>query len=333
VRDFTLASRTSAELQQLQNAFISTLISSIATNSGQQWDAVLHKYAINSLAYHVRSAVSAPFTAGGLAASLLLHEDPSIVAATIDGIDRSDVVEHAKQFLLDDTEAGFWAASRLYYALAVIASGVGVDERCEAINAALQNVKHVRPEFQSGATFLQMDCLTKLIWFARTEEEVDDCADKLIALAKRGSCHPDENAMVQGKKNWVGIILIGQLPTQRSMNITLTQAKEAALYLVEAYGCRYTRKLVDALPEDSYEKYSALENSLYPTTTYSIALLQWLKFKEYMTSALLGDPSIAAREVVEAYDVTKYHARAMSKYGFDMVVTKNRPNYIKEKSV
>ena len=81
VRDFTLAARTALKLQQLQQSFIRTLISSIATKSGgNQSHAILYSYGTNSLAYHVRGALSAPFAADGLAASLLLNKDNSTIA-------------------------------------------------------------------------------------------------------------------------------------------------------------------------------------------------------------------------------------------------------------
>ena len=81
VRDFTLASRTSVELQELQQPFISTLISSIAAKSGDnQLHTALNTYATSSLAYHVRVALSTPLASDGLASTLLFHVDPSIVA-------------------------------------------------------------------------------------------------------------------------------------------------------------------------------------------------------------------------------------------------------------
>ena len=80
VRDFTLASRTSVDLQYLQQSFVRTLISSVAAKSGAN-HAALYKYAINSFAYHVRSALAVPFETDGLAASLLLNnKDQSILA-------------------------------------------------------------------------------------------------------------------------------------------------------------------------------------------------------------------------------------------------------------
>ena len=82
MRDYTLAARTAFELQQLQQSFIRTLTSSIATKSGgNQSHAILYSYGTNSLAYHVRAALSAPFAADGLAASLLLNKDASIIAS------------------------------------------------------------------------------------------------------------------------------------------------------------------------------------------------------------------------------------------------------------
>jgi hypothetical protein len=81
VRDFTLVSRTSLELQELQQAFIRTIISSIAAKSGgKQGHEALNTYATSSLAHHVRAALSTPLATDGLASILLFHKDPSIVS-------------------------------------------------------------------------------------------------------------------------------------------------------------------------------------------------------------------------------------------------------------
>ena len=121
-----MASRTSGELRELQKSFISTLISSIAIKSGgNQGHAALSTYATNSLAYHVRAALSAPLAPDGLAASLLFHKDPSIVAQVLAGVNRTDVDVLAEHFEQAETEAGYWSAARLYHALASIMAGLG----------------------------------------------------------------------------------------------------------------------------------------------------------------------------------------------------------------
>ena len=99
VRDFTLASRTSIELQHLQQAFISTIISSIDEKStGNQSHAALYNYTINHLAYHVRSAVTAPFASDSLATRLLLNKDQEVVAQSLAGVNLPDTLTLAKQF-------------------------------------------------------------------------------------------------------------------------------------------------------------------------------------------------------------------------------------------
>ena len=126
VRDFTLASRTSVELQELQQSFISTLISSIAIQSGgNQLHTALNTYATSSLAYHVRAALSAPLASDGLASTLLFHKDMSIVAQAISGLDRKDVDSLAQRYKQAETQAGYWSAARLYNSLASLTAGLG----------------------------------------------------------------------------------------------------------------------------------------------------------------------------------------------------------------
>ena len=126
VRDFTLASRTSVELQELQQSFINTLISSIATNSaGNQLHTALHTYATSSLAYHVRAALSAPLASDGLASTLLFHKDESIIAQCLAGVDRKDVDSLAQRYKQAKTQAGYWSAAKLFNSLASITAGLG----------------------------------------------------------------------------------------------------------------------------------------------------------------------------------------------------------------
>ncbi len=121
-----MASRTGVELQHLQHSFISTLISSAAAKSGgNQSHSALYAYATKSLAYHVRAALSPPFELDSLAASLLLHSDPSIVVQVLAGVNCADVDALAEQFEQADTESGNWSACRLYYSIAIGVAGLG----------------------------------------------------------------------------------------------------------------------------------------------------------------------------------------------------------------
>lgn len=127
LRDFTLASRTSVELQLLQQSFTSTLISSMAVQSGgNQSQVALYAYVVNSLAYHVRAALSAPLASDGLAASLLFHKDPSVVAQALSGVNRVDVDELATHYEQAGGESGYWCAARLYYSVAHTGTGLGL---------------------------------------------------------------------------------------------------------------------------------------------------------------------------------------------------------------
>ena len=121
-----MASRTSVELQELQHSFISTLISSIATKSeGNQLHTALNTYATSSLAYHVRAVLSAPLASDGLASTLLFHNNPSLVAQALSGVDRKDVDSLAQRYKQAETQVGYWSAARLYYSLASLTAGLG----------------------------------------------------------------------------------------------------------------------------------------------------------------------------------------------------------------
>ena len=91
MRDFTLACHEGNALLSLQRSFLSTLVSTIAAKSGGQGHATLYAYATNSLAYHVRACLSAPFQSDTFATNLLLHDDMAIVGQVLAGVDRADV--------------------------------------------------------------------------------------------------------------------------------------------------------------------------------------------------------------------------------------------------
>ena len=75
----------------LQRSFLSTLLSTIAVKSGGQGHATLYAYATDSLAYHVRACLSAPFQSDAFATDLLLNDDVAIVGQVLAGVDRADV--------------------------------------------------------------------------------------------------------------------------------------------------------------------------------------------------------------------------------------------------
>ena len=99
VRDFTLACHEGNDLLSLQRSFVSALLSTIAAKSGGQGHATLYGYATNSLAYHVRACLSAPFQSDTFAIRLLLNDDVAIVGQVLAGVDRADVDELAGSLL------------------------------------------------------------------------------------------------------------------------------------------------------------------------------------------------------------------------------------------
>jgi hypothetical protein len=229
VRDFTLASRTSVELQELQQSFIQTLLSSGAAKSGGSH--AFYTYAINSLAYHVRAAVSTPLASAGAVASLLYHDDPSIVAQALCGVHLADVIELAEHHEQAGTESGYWCAARLYFAVASTVAGLGVEEQSGFYLKALAAVKHVRSKLQSGALTLEIKCRNKVLFSKPTEEQATEMATAMFAIAKNGTgdIHTDDEKGLKANNFYVGLLLLGFFKTSYSLSASLAQVKKGGL--------------------------------------------------------------------------------------------------------
>lgn len=72
----------------------------------------------------MRAALSTPLASDGLASTLLFHEDMSIVAQCLAGVDRKDVDSLAQRYKQAKTQAGYWSAARFFHALAFITAGL-----------------------------------------------------------------------------------------------------------------------------------------------------------------------------------------------------------------
>ena len=110
----------------------------------------------------MRAAVTAPFASDGLAASLLLHNDPSIKAQVLAGVRREDCDALANQFEETGSEPGHWSAAKLYLSLASIAANLSPDSQCEYYLKSLNAVRHMRADLQPGALALEIRCRNKM---------------------------------------------------------------------------------------------------------------------------------------------------------------------------
>jgi hypothetical protein len=232
------------------------------------------------------------------------------------GVNREDIDALVKQYEEAGIEAGYWSAARLHSAIAYNMKGLGSDDTCEYYLKALAAVKHVRTKSQPGALALEINCRSRIMWIGRTEEEVTQMANAMLAIAKLDTddiakLDPADAKALCGNKQYVSILLIGQFATSFALSLSLAQAKEGVLVMMDAFAQRYSRAVVDSFPLGSFERYHYLDMSTHPITEYTICLLELSARQKYITS--VGDIEARAREVFEMYASERFHARSVSR--------------------
>lgn len=234
------------------------------------------------------------------------------------GVNREDLDALAKQYEEAGTEAGYWSAARLHSAIALNMKGLGSHDRCEYCLKALAAVQHVRTKSQPGALALELICRNKICYCNRTEDEVTQMANAMLAIAKMDAddiakLDPSDMRSLCGNKAYVSIFLIGQFGTSFSFSLSLVQMKEGVLMMIGAFTQKYGRAAVDSFPLGSFERYHCLDCSMQPITgSFSICLLELPARQKYITD--VGDIGALAREVFECYDSERFHSRSMSRY-------------------
>jgi hypothetical protein len=68
--------------------------------------------------------------------------------------------------------------------------------------------------------------------------------------------------------------------------------------VIEASAHKYSKRVLNALPGSSYERYYILNGSLYPVAGQTVSLVQSSKLREYIHE-VCGDLSSRAREAFE----------------------------------
>jgi hypothetical protein len=147
VRDFTLASRTSVELQNLQRSFITTIFSEYAAaearNSSKSIQSI-KSYATTNLTFHFQAAFSTPFHTDELAKAAFLHETDAIVDQAIQSSDIVDIENLAESLGSDEKDSNSsWSAACLYDTIAQKYRGLSSEETFIYFQKCLSALKNV----------------------------------------------------------------------------------------------------------------------------------------------------------------------------------------------
>jgi hypothetical protein len=139
----------------------------------------------------------------------------------------------------------------------------------------------------------------------------------MLEIVKLGTndLHPYDKKGVIGSGFYIGLLLTGFLKSSYSLSLSLAQVKEGALLFMD--GCRHKcgQKALDSFASGSFEKSHTLMWSLDPIAGQTICLVQLAALQDYTNS--VGDLGTRAREVFEAYDAARFHARAIARSGND----------------
>ena len=168
VRDFTLAAHTSTALQLRQRQFSQALIDHCTANEDKS--AIARSYMRLFLNVHVRGGVSAPISKDATAQEWLLHADNDVVDQCFIAIDLTDLEELA-EWLTKDKE-DFFAASRLWYALAIKGSGLSAGKLAQYLRYAVKAVDQTSPAIK-GALDIEVEARNKLIMYTDKQHESD----------------------------------------------------------------------------------------------------------------------------------------------------------------
>jgi hypothetical protein len=116
VRDFTLASHSSTELQQRQRQFVQRLIQECTDNSSTD-SVVARSYVSGCLKCHIRGAVKIPLCEDADALSWLMHSDDDVNNQALQGCGASNVNDLA--LWLRDNKQDYFIAGKMWQVLGI----------------------------------------------------------------------------------------------------------------------------------------------------------------------------------------------------------------------
>ena len=180
MRDFTLAAHTSTALQLCQHQFSQALINHCTTTTNEDKSTtVVRSYMRLFLNVHVRGGVSAPLSNDTAAQGWLLHVDSDVVDQCFVAINLTDLEELA-EWLTKDKE-DFFAASRLWFALALKGSGLTAAKRAQYYRHCVKAVDQTNPVIK-GASDFEVFARYRFTLFTDQQHESDTNVMKMKAL-------------------------------------------------------------------------------------------------------------------------------------------------------
>lgn len=227
VRDFTLASRTSVELQSLQQSFISTIFSENVAAEGVQNTSKsiqsIKSYATTNLTFHFQAAFSTPFHTDELAKAAFLHDTDAIVDQAIQSSDIVEIDKLAEWLARDEKDSNSsWSAACLYDAIGQKYRGLGSDETFIYFQKCLSALKNV-PSKRPGKAELKSMALTRSMQCAPSRAQKEEAIDQILGWIQNENETSPPKLLLS-----VAAILCGVYPSKYCVRPDVKQLREGA---------------------------------------------------------------------------------------------------------
>jgi hypothetical protein len=315
VRDFTLASLTSAELQQRQLQFVGTLISTVTTTDESRGATIILEYAYSNLLFHVQGAVQPPLHQNSCYLNWLLHPDTNICDQVYQGLGISNVKELAVWLC---TEAGgeeFGSAAKLYEIVAQKTRGLSKAEKSRYVHSSIEAIKRAKPGPDADA-LLGLQCLLRqrILYYSDEQSVVDESANWCITLLDDTDELQKLSSNAQGRVKYaVAAMLLGKAPTVHCLEPSLDQLKRGSILYLE-----FLRLRCDGMETTSgFTRWYLTGSLLSAHGWHSIA---YLVFTPETTRWLLGVNGANVFKFIDLYNFD-FHERSVARSGFDFLLS------------
>jgi hypothetical protein len=306
VRDFTLASRTSIELQELQRSFVSTIFSDYDAIEGARSRSIqtIKTYTTTNLTSHFQASFSAPFHTDELAKAAFLHDTDAIVDQAIQSANITDIENLAEWLSSNKKDSkNNWSAACLYEAIANKYRGLSLKDTFAYLQKCLSALKNV-PSRQSGKDEMKSMALSRSMRFAPARAAKEEAIDQILAWMR------DEDEPSPAKLLLtVACILCGFYPSQYCVHRDVKQLREAAVF----QNCSVIKYVAAAQKLGGYPKFYTLLAALCVArliNTCCAISKEW----NVLSSQVLGSDGQILMEISDMYtsNFCNYHERMMT---------------------
>lgn len=315
VRDFTLSSSSPSELQHRQAAFVQAVVGSV---DGKP-TSIAVQYSHESLAFHVRGAVSGALNTHKWCLECLLHKDVALVDQVLQGFAAAEVSALAEWLSSDAGGRDFMSAALLYARMSEMMRGSTKQENAEYLRRSIAAADRVTegPD-QAEAIQLAFAQRRYMVYYGDSEQESDECLEWLLAFMIDESrvAQLSEYSQIQGK-SLCGLTYIGQNNSKFAVAPSYEQLKRGAENYIEAGVLR--REMIEKNRITGLTFFNHIQNCLFPFSMHSVCCLVTHQLNE-AAPFLLGGGACKVFSWADEYSF-EYHEKLMARLAFDGFVT------------